>query len=265
MRTVYIDVLITVNLFIDFFLILCVKLLLHLRAGLLRMILGAAAGGLLSLTALLPALPFLLNLAADAALSAPIVLIAFGRCKWQTFIRRVGVFFLCSFVFCGVMVALYTALHPKGMAIYNNVVYFNISPLLLIMLTLACYGVIKLFDRFSKSEVTKRVCDIKVYGRNGSTSFAALADTGCQVREPFSGYYVIIAEKELLKELILQQQGFRVIPYHTLSGSGIVRGYLPQKVLIDGSEAAQPLYIGICENVLKGNVRAIIPYELISV
>lgn len=264
MRTVYIDVLITVNLFIDFFLILCVKLLLHLRAGMVRMILGAAAGGLLSLTALLPPLPFLLNLAADAALSAPVVLIAFGRCAWRTFCRRVGVYFLCSFVFCGVMIALYTALRPRGMAIYNNVVYFSISPLLLIMLTLACYGVIKLFSRFAKSDITKRVCNVQVIGDGGSASFAALADTGCQVREPFSGCYVIIAEKELLHGLCLSKQSCRVIPYHTLSGSGMVQGYLPQRVLIDGEEAAQPLYIGVCENILKGNVRAIIPYDIIQ-
>ena len=57
MRTVYIDVLITVNLFIDFFLLLCTKTLLHIHTSIRRLIIGAAFGGSLSLIALLPALP----------------------------------------------------------------------------------------------------------------------------------------------------------------------------------------------------------------
>lgn len=57
MRTVYVDVLIVVNVFIDLLLLLCTKRLLHLRARLWRLILAAVLGGFLSLSALLPPLP----------------------------------------------------------------------------------------------------------------------------------------------------------------------------------------------------------------
>lgn len=263
MSTVYIDILITVNIFIDFFLILCTKLLLHIRAGLPRMVLGAVTGGALSLTALLPRLPAGLDLVISAVLAVPVVLAAFGLCKAKVFLKRTAVYFFCSFVFCGIMLAVCTSLRPKGMAVYHNVIYFNISPILLIILTLICYGAIRLFERFAKDDVCKQVCEVTVSGENGSVTFSALADTGCQVREPFSGYYVIIAETELVADIKLSK-GFRLIPYRTLGGNGTVRGYLPESVAIDGKKYAQPLYLGVCENVLKGDVRAIIPYELIK-
>lgn len=262
MRTVYIDVLITVNLFIDFFLLLCTKTLLHIHTSIRRLIIGAAFGGSLSLIALLPALPAGINIAADVALSVPIVLIAFGRCEPKLIVKRTAAYFLCSFVFCGVMVLLYTSLKPKGMAVYNNVVYFNISPMLLIILTLAAYYVIKLTEKLTRGEIGKRVCEVKVFDKSGCAQFHAMVDTGCHVREPFSGRYVIIAEQELVRELSLSENTLRVIPFGSLNGSGVIRGYLPSRVLIDGSPTEELPYIGICENIMKGEVRAIIPREL---
>jgi stage II sporulation protein GA (sporulation sigma-E factor processing peptidase) len=53
----------------------------------------------------------------------------------------------------------------------------------------------------------------------------------------------------------------RVIPFGSLGGEGIIKGFLPDIVEIDGKPSQQSLYIGICENILKGDVRAIIPFE----
>ena len=78
MKTVYIDVLITVNIFVDFFLILCTQKLLNIRAKLLRIIFGSLAGGVFSLAALLPPIPFGLNFLSDLLFAALIILIAFG-------------------------------------------------------------------------------------------------------------------------------------------------------------------------------------------
>ena len=52
--TVYADVLVIVNLYIDFFLLWCVKKALGLSAKRRRLALGALLGGIVSLAALLP-------------------------------------------------------------------------------------------------------------------------------------------------------------------------------------------------------------------
>ena len=50
--TVYADVLVIVNLYVDFFLLWCTQQVLQLRAGPWRMVLGAFVGGLCALACL---------------------------------------------------------------------------------------------------------------------------------------------------------------------------------------------------------------------
>ena len=264
MKTVYVDVLVTVNIFTDFFLLLCVKKFLNIRAKLIRIILGSFIGGILSLTALLPKIPAGLNIIIDILFAAVIVFFAFGKTEIKNYIKRVAVYFGISFFFCGIMIFVYTSFKPKGMEIYNDVIYFNISPFLLIILTLVFYYAMKLWGRFSGSEIGKSVCTVRVFDREKQAEFKALVDSGCHVREPFSGDYVIIAEKELLQELEPPENTMRVIPFESLGGKGIIKGFLPEQIMIDGKLAEQSLYVGICENILKGDVRAIIPFEAVK-
>ena len=62
MKSVYIDVLITVNVFIDFILILCTKKALCINTSFKKMLLASLLGGVQSLIALFPPLPFFLHL-----------------------------------------------------------------------------------------------------------------------------------------------------------------------------------------------------------
>ena len=57
----------------------------------------------------------------------------------------------------------------------------------------------------------------------------------------------------------------RIIPFESLGGNGIVKGFPPDEVKIDGKEICKSIYIGICNDVLKGDVKAIIPYELVKI
>ena len=259
MTTVYVDVLITVNIFIDFLLILCVKKLLDVRASLLRVILGSLLGGVFSLAALLPKLPFGLNLLSDLVFAALIVLTSLGFGGLRVFLRRVAVYFGLSFAFCGLMVFVYTTFHPKGMEIYNDTVYFNISPFLLIILTLVCYYTTRLLKRLTR----KSTCHIEISVDGTETSFLAVVDTGCTVKEPFSGDYVIIAEEEILRDLHLRDDTIRIIPFESLGGKGILRGYRADSVRINGKRLDSDVYLGVCENILTGEIKALAPSGLL--
>ncbi|MBQ1716762.1 MAG: sigma-E processing peptidase SpoIIGA, partial [Ruminococcus sp.] len=236
--------------------------LLDARASLLRVILGSLLGGVFSLAALLPKLPFGLNLISDLVFAALIVLVSLGFGGMRVFLRRVAVYFGLSFGFCGLMVFVYTTFHPKGMEIYNDTVYFNISPFLLIILTLACYYTTRLLKRLTKGVCGKSTCHIEISMDGTETSFLAVVDTGCTVKEPFSGDYVIIAEDSILRDLHLCNDKMRVIPFESLGGKGFIRGYRLSSLKIDGKESEQDVYLGVCENVLNGEIRALVPYEL---
>lgn len=262
MRTIYIDVLITVNIFIDFFLILCTKKSLHISASHLRMILGSLLGGVLSLAALAPRLAFGVNLLADVLGAAAIVFAVFGKCSIKTYIKRVFVFFSYSFSFCGIMLFFCQVFKPPGMAVYNDVIYFNISPVVLIILTLLCYYILKLIKRVSKGAGGGGVCNIEIDVKNKKLCFCAMIDSGCSLKEPFSGDFVIVAEKEAIENYVPESNNTRVIPFGSLGGEGIIKGFKPDKITIDGIRTDNNVYIGICENVIKGDVKALIPREL---
>ena len=264
MKTVYIDVLMTVNIFVDFFLLLCTQKLLGIRAKLLRVISGSVAGGVFSLAALFPSMPFGLNFLSDLIFASAIILIAFGFGSPKVFIRRAAVYFALSFTFCGIMIFVYNTFHPAGMEIYNDTVYFNISPFMLIILSLVSYYTMKLIKRLTKGVCGKKVCQIEIAVNEEITSFSAAVDTGCTVKEPFSGDYVIIAEDAILRDLRFRNDTMRVIPFESLGGSGYIRGYRVNSIKIDGKDVEQDVYLGVCENVLKGEIKALVPYELIE-
>ena len=163
------------------------------------------------------------------------------------------------------MMFLYNAFKPKGMEVYNDTVYFNISPVLLIILTLVCYYILKLTKILTKGDNGSGVCKVEIKVNEQSYFFPAKIDTGCNLVEPFSGNYVIIAEQNIFDDYVPDETKTRIIPFESLGGNGIVKGFPPDKVKIDGKEICKSIYIGICNDVLKGDVKAIIPYELVKI
>lgn len=226
------------------------------------MILGSMFGGVLSLVALLPCIAFPINIAVDFAGACFIVLVSFGVCKVKTFIKRVTVYFSLAFSFCGIMLGLYTAFKPKGMEIYNDVVYFNISPILLIILTLVCYYTQYIIQRLTKDTIGSDTCNIEVKIEENSYSFMAKIDTGCNLKEPFSGNYVIVVENFLIDNYSPSDDKSRIIPFESLGGCGMIKGFKPNSIKIDGIQKDDSIYIGICNNTLNGDIKALIPAEL---
>ena len=69
----------------------------------------------------------------------------------------------------------------------------------------------------------------------------------------------------VVTEYVPDETKTRIIPFESLGGNGIVKGFPPDKVKIDGKEICKSIYIGICNDVLKGDVKAIIPYKLVKI
>lgn len=103
-----------------------------------------------------------------------------------------------SFLFAGLMLALSRLLAPAGMIFYNGVVYFDISVLALILSTTAAYLLLLLFERLFAGRVDeRRLYEITVTAGGRAVSCKGLADTGSDLREPFSGAPVIVCDRTL--------------------------------------------------------------------
>ncbi len=263
MQTVYVDVLVFINLVCDYLVLLFTKKILHISVKGYRLILGSIFCALLSPLCLFFEDSFIYGIALGAATAALGVFVTFGRCCIGKYIKRLCCFFCVNFLYSGFMICIYLLYKPQGMVIINNVVYFQISPVLLIILTLVCYFILTLFDRLIASrKVCERILSVSVVINSFNYSFKAIYDTGCSLTEPFSGCPVIAAEKELFANLNLNDDCMRVVPFSSIGGEGIIYAVKAEKVYINGAEIKRGIYIGFCQNAIKGEVKALVPKNL---
>lgn len=270
-QTVYIDVLIGVNLFVNYFLLLAVARFFCLSVKRIRLIAAAFAGALFSITIFLPELSPLIGLLVKFCISAVIVRIGFTWRGVPFFLRILACFYLVSFAFAGFMLCLWYFISPQGLMIKNSVVYFDVSPLFLFGATIISYLMIRLIHRLTgRQEAQALNCAITVERGEKILQTTALVDTGNSLREPFTGYPVVIVEEALIKELMPacdEKTVLRLIPCTTVSGKSLMPAFRPDKLTVAVQKKkveVENVYIAISRAPLSsGEFGALISPELL--
>lgn len=232
---VYADILIVLNLIVDYFLLKISSKILNNNPRLWRMLISALIGALFSLYIFFPQSHILTELAVRVVMSAAMVLVCFGFRNLKYFLKAMGVLFIVTCLYAGVMIALWQILKPKGMVINNSVVYFDISPVVLIGTTVLGYfiyiGVSKIFT--SSAKFAQR-CEITIFADGKSVGATAIIDTGNSITDLFGKSEIIIADRAVLLSLfgsldITQNEAlqprFRTVPCGTVSGGDVLEGF----------------------------------------
>jgi len=244
-ETIYIDVLIVLNIYVNYFLLRITAGLTHspLRTG--RCISGAVWGSLFSLTILLPDMGALLPLLIKLAAAVSIVIISFGiRGKKRLFLNT-SAFFAANFVLAGTVYGVYSLLKPRFMHFRNGSFYIDFSLLILIVTTAALYFALRLIRIMTDKAPAG---SYRVYIRAGKKilNLSGLADTGNILVDYFTGSPVIICSEESFSELTgreldisLLPKGFRLLPCTAVSGSGLIPVFRPDEVLICSGDSGE--------------------------
>lgn len=241
--TVYLDVLIFVNWFVNFFILRFSAALGHEQPKTWRILLAAFVGALFSLYIFLPLSDFVSQTAVKLVTSAVVVLLAFEFSGFKAFGRRVAIFFSASFLYAGFMLAIWYLLKPHGMAVNNGVVYFNISPLLLIGVTLGTYAVLSLLRHLAERRLPQvSACRIWITAAGKTVLANAVVDTGNTLTDSADNAPVIILAPQTAKQLLgfaptaarFEQAaalpGFRFLPFSTVGGNGLLVGFKPEHI-----------------------------------
>ncbi|MBR5683375.1 MAG: sigma-E processing peptidase SpoIIGA [Ruminococcus sp.] len=238
MKTIYVDVLIVLNIYVNFFLLRIAAGLTHspLRTG--RCAAASVYGSLFSLTILLPELGNLLSLLIKLAAAVSIVALAFGFHGKKRLMLNTTAFFAANFVLAGTVYGVYTMLKPGFIHFNNACFYIDFSLLILVVTTAALYFAVRAVRIFTDRTPDG---DYRVFIRAGDKvlSLAGLADTGNALVDYFTGAPVIICSEESFSELTgaeldisLLPKGFRLLPCTAVSGSGLIPVFRPDEVLI---------------------------------
>lgn len=272
---VYADILVILNLIVDYFLLAATAAILRIKLPVFRQLGGAAAGALSSLYIFAPDLGLFVDVALRAVACAVMVLCAFGFRGVKRFLRAAGVLFLVTCGFGGIMTAVWSLFKPKGMTVVNSVVYFNISPAVLIGASVITYLLFMLLKAiFSKTSELAERCEITVTAEEKSITMEGIVDTGNSIKDYLSGSEVIIADSEFVKDLLGSdspdtdarlKSRYRILPLSTVSGGGTLDGFRCDSAVISDGERTVKLekpILAVSKTPLRDDYQAIVNPEI---
>lgn len=264
---VYADVLLIVNLFVNYALLLCSSMIMKKHTQRLRILLGAAIGAFYGFVVFLPELPSLAEFALRFAATVLIVLGAFGYKNFPSFLRSFFTFFAVSFAFGGIMLVLWVTVAPIGMIYNNGAVYFDIDLAVLAISTVVSFAVVSLIAHFTARRAPKdSVALVKISYKGKEVKLTALVDTGNSLCETFSGYPVVLGEAESLEKImpdavrsfidgddVSSSPEMRLVMHKTVSGTGVLPVFRPDYIEVKSVShriKTSEVYVAVTKNTL---------------
>ncbi len=268
---IYADVLLAVNWWVDFLLLLAVRRFMGLGARSWRLVLGALLGGVFSFSLFLPPIAAWLSLLLKLAAAGLMILTAFGWHDRRRFLRALLLLFGLSAGLSGLCSALYYFAAPRDLVVFNGVVYYAVSPWLLLGLTVLCYGVLWLFEVVIRRRAPREMhFKVRIRHADRSVLVNCLYDSGNHLTEPFSNRGVIVVERAAIEGLLplpkniegLPPNGlWRVVPFDTLGGGGLLPAFSPTSVTAitpRGERLLSDCYVAVCERLGRGEYEGLI-------
>lgn len=271
---IYADVLIILNTYINFILLRLSGYFVGAEINRLRLFSGALAGGVYSLIILADGMPRGVSVILKIAVSALIVIIGFRQHGIRYFFRCFLSFYTVSFVFAGLMLALWIFVSPDTMMYNNGEVYFGFDTMTLLVTATACYGLLRLIYFFIEKRTAKAsLFNIEIYFLDKVISCRALLDSGNNLRDYFTSLPVILVSEEKLRELMQdditrEKLKVRYIPFSTIGGEGLVPVFRPDRVRIYSVSSdfeTSDVLIGQSRTRIKnGEFEAILPCDVLQ-
>lgn len=264
---IYADVLVFINIILNYFLLRATAKITSSERRPVRFLLASVLGGAYSLMIFVDGIPNIMILLINIIFSCVMVLVAFTINSFKAFMKKSASFFLSHAAFAGIMLFLCTFIFDDSAIYKNGAVYFDLDILTLTVSAVACYAILSIISRFTKSKnPSECVYEIELSLNEKSVKMKALFDTGNALTDSFSGRPVIICEMSKAQKLfpneiynsngcpdITELKGFRLIPYSTVSSAGALPAFPIDKIQIDTENkygSAEKIYVAVTENKL---------------
>ncbi len=256
MQTIYIDVLIVLNIYINYFLLRITARLTHSPLTTGKCIISAVYGSLYSLLILVPHINTFLNILIKIFAVGTIVIMAFGFQGKKRFIINILSFLSANFILAGTIYAVYSWFEPEFMHFNNSYFYIDFSLLLLVITTALMYLAVYIAENFFDRTSNDTECySILIKYNDKVISLDGLSDTGNLLTDFFSGSPVIVCDRNKFSDIMNcngHPKGFRILPCSTISDSGFIEIFRPDEILIknniSGERKKVDAVVGLGEN-----------------
>ncbi|MBR2715339.1 MAG: sigma-E processing peptidase SpoIIGA, partial [Ruminococcus sp.] len=196
---IYIDILIFTNTIINYCILICTQKFLHINHKHGGIVCSSIVSALFSLIIFIPINSFILNTTIKLLCSGIMCFIAFYKTNSVTLVKSIITSFIIAVLFSGAMVSVFKVFKPKNMIIVNDIVYFQYSPILMIIIAVFIYLIIYVLQKLFSDELSNTLVHLDIYLDDIKYSCIGKIDTGSSLVEPFSGNPVILTENSILK------------------------------------------------------------------
>ncbi len=274
---VYADVLIFLNLIVDYFLLLVTGKIIGKSVKTIRIVLSALIGSISSLYIFLPQQTVFLEFVFKMAICAILTVSCFGFGNFKSFFRNTGVLFIVTCAYAGLMFAFWIIFKPHGMVINNSVVYFNISPTVLVVCSVGGYILFTILSRvFARQSKFSKKCNITVFAKDRNIKLDAIVDTGNSIEDAFSESEIIITNRGQVESLFGSTDcesnsdlklRYRILPCSTVSGYDTLEGFRCDRAEIvsdDKKTVVQKPILAISKTNLNDGYNAIVNPKILE-
>ncbi len=244
METIYVDVLIVLNIYVNFFLLRITSALTHSPLKTWRCVVSSAYGSVFSLLILVPHISEFIVTFIKLSAAVTIVMIAFGIHGKKRLLINTAAFFSANIVLAGTVYAVYSWFSPQYIHIKNSYFYIDFSLIILLSTTAALYFAVSVIRHFSvKNTAASEDYRVSIRYKDRCVNLCGLADTGNALTDLFTGAPVIVCDSGRFPEASNAPdklpKGFRLLPCGTVSGSGIIPVFHPDEVIITNSVSGE--------------------------
>lgn len=230
--TIYVDVLILTNVYITYFFIKSVMLVSHRKYTVFKVISASLIGGISSLQIFISDSLFFSF--AVKLITLFIISLILSGLRLKTLFDTAGKLILVNLLFIGMCVLIWKIL---GRAVYiiGVTVYFDISLIILVLVTAITYAVFWIYDYISFRNCAKKGASVEIKTESVSVRLDGISDTGNSLYDFFSQKSVIVCSSDEL-EAAFKNKLYKLLPYSTVNGSGLIKVYTPKCVYIDNRQ-----------------------------
>lgn len=205
---VYIDIVFIINLLMDYIILFIVKVMTKKNTKKIRLLIGALVGALMMcIIVILPYSNYLFNVIVGYLLtSLLIVYISFKPSRLSELIKLTVIMYLSAIMLGGIMFALYyySFIGVEISKVINGTYNMDLKVGLFILFGIIALIIFKVIGKIitSTAVINKNLFGIEININNHKINVNGLLDTGNNLYDPITNNPVIIAESDLLKKFM---------------------------------------------------------------
>ena len=221
----YIDLFFIFNVIMDYIIIMSTSILLKRRTSYIRMILSSLIGGISSLVLFTSLNKIVIEIISIVIM----VLISFGYKGIRYLLKNILYMYILSTLLGGIIYLFNIKVSNSMFLTYLIIIVISIEVMILYMK-----------ENKKMRSIYNNYYKVDIYFKDREKlSLIGFVDTGNNLYDPYKKRPVIIVSDKYIKE-----DKYILVPYHTISGNGLLKCIKPDIIFIDG--------IGYKGNVLIG-------------